>query len=217
MQTSVHQLTFNYVEENTYILVDEATKEAAIIDCGCMNEAEEQRLVQTIQKLGVTPRLLLFTHLHFDHCWGAAFAAEQYGLTPMAHDIEIQKMPPLVEQLLAFGFPNTEVRPQPSYASLHEGDEIKLGATTLKVLLVPGHTPGHIAFYEPVDGSLFAGDVLFVGGDIGRTDLPGGSFSTLIKSIKEELLPLPLTTKVYSGHGPSFDMDSVHKYNPYIQ
>lgn len=217
MQTSVHQLTFNYVEENTYILVDKGTQEAAIIDCGCMNTAEEQRLVQAVEQLGVTPRLLLFTHLHFDHCWGAAFAAQQYGLTPMAHETEIQKMPPLPQQLGSFGFPDAEVRPQPTYAPLHTGDELTLGATTLKVLFVPGHTPGHIAFYEPVDGLLFVGDVLFVGGDIGRTDLVGGSYTTLIKSIKEELLPLPLTTQVYSGHGPSFDMDSVHKNNPYIR
>ena len=100
---------------------------------------------------------------------------------------------------------------------VREGDRIEVGQYSFKVIDIPGHTPGHIAFYEPVDGLLFVGDVLFVGGDIGRTDLVGGSYTTLIKSIKEELLPLPLTTQVYSGHGPSFDMDSVHKNNPYIR
>lgn len=217
MQTSVHQLTFNYIEENTYLLVDETSKEAAIIDCGCMNEPEEQRLVQYIDQLGVTPRLLLFTHLHFDHCWGVAFAARHYGLTPMAHETEIAQMPPLKQQLHSFGFPHIEVGEQPTFAPLHTGDKLSLGATHLEVLFVPGHTIGHVAFYEPKDQSLFAGDVLFVGGDIGRTDLPGGSFSTLVESIKTQLLPLPRTTTVYSGHGPSFDMNSVHKNNPYIQ
>lgn len=216
MSVSIHCLTFNYVEENTYILVDDATKEAAIIDCGCMNLQEQTRLEETIEQLGAIPRYLLFTHLHFDHTWGCSFAAQRYDLLPRAHDVEIQKMPPFGEQLRSFGFGMIQAEPQPEYLPLQTGEVIRVGDTSLKVLFVPGHTPGHIAFYSEEEGVVFVGDVLFDQGGIGRTDFPGGSFTTLIESINRELVPLPKTTQVFSGHGPSFTIESVHKYNSYI-
>ncbi len=217
MALSIHTLTFNFVEENTYILIDEESKNAAIIDCGCMNAYEENKLIELLNREKAIPILLLFTHLHFDHTWGCSFASKHYGLTPKAHQIEIESMPPFQDQLKTFGFGAMPSTPQPDYVPLHTGDEILLGESKIKVLFVPGHTPGHVAYYLPTEKKVFVGDVLFDQGGIGRTDLMGGDFQTLINSIKRELTILPDDTEVYSGHGRSFTIQSVHKHNSYIR
>jgi metallo-beta-lactamase family protein len=217
MALEVHSFSFNFVQVNTYLLVDTATREAAIIDCGCMSPAEEKLLSSKVEELNATPTLLIATHLHFDHVWGVPFAAQKWGLTPRAHRVEIELMPPFDEQMRMFGMPPSPERHDLPYQPLETGERLKLGETLLEVLFVPGHTPGHVAFYEPRQHLLFAGDVLFAGGDIGRTDLPGGSYATLINSIKTQLMPLPDDTIVYSGHGPQSSIGFERKANSYIR
>lgn len=214
---SVVPFTFNIVAENTYLLVDE-TKEAAIVDCGCMNQAEEQQLDAYIKTHQLTPKLLLFTHLHFDHTWGLPFAAKNYKLTPMAHPIEIQHSMPRKEQFARFGIfaPSKDDSAEPQYETIREGDVLKFGHSELQVLFVPGHTAGHVAFYNAKAGYVLTGDVLFAG-DIGRSDLPGGDYQTLINSIKKQLLVLPPETKVFPGHGPASTIQYEIHNNPYIQ
>lgn len=217
MALEIHTFSFNFVQVNTYLLVDKATQEAAIIDCGCMVPAEENILSSKVEELNATPSLLIATHLHFDHVWGVPFAAQKWGLTPRAHRVEIETMPPFEEQMRAFGMPPMPERHDLPYQPFETGDRLKLGETHLEVLFVPGHTPGHVAFYEPQQHLLFAGDVLFAGGDIGRTDLPGGSYTTLINSIKTQLMPLDDDTIVYSGHGPQSTIGFERRANSYIQ
>lgn len=217
MALEVHSFSFNFVQVNTYLLVDTATREAAIIDCGCMSPAEEKLLSSKVEELNATPTLLIATHLHFDHVWGVPFAAQKWRLTPRAHRVEIELMPPFDEQMRMFGMPPSPERHDLPYQPLETGERLKLGETLLEVLFVPGHTPGHVAFYEPRQHLLFAGDVLFAGGDIGRTDLPGGSYTTLINSIKTQLMPLPDDTIVYSGHGPQSSIGFERKANSYIR
>lgn len=217
MALEVHSFSFNFVQVNTYLLVDTATREAAIIDCGCMSPAEEKLLSSKVEELNATPTLLIATHLHFDHVWGVPFAAQKWELTPRTHRVEIELMPPFDEQMRMFGMPPSPERHDLPYQPLETGERLKLGETLLEVLFVPGHTPGHVAFYEPRQHLLFAGDVLFAGGDIGRTDLPGGSYATLINSIKTQLMPLPDDTIVYSGHGPQSSIGFERKANSYIR
>lgn len=217
MALEVHSFSFNFVQVNTYLLVDTAIREAAIIDCGCMSPAEEKLLSSKVEELNATPTLLIATHLHFDHVWGVPFAAQKWELTPRAHRVEIELMPPFDEQMRMFGMPPSPERHDLPYQPLETGERLKLGETLLEVLFVPGHTPGHVAFYEPRQHLLFAGDVLFAGGDIGRTDLPGGSYTTLINSIKTQLMPLPDDTIVYSGHGPQSSIGFEREANSYIR
>ena len=207
MALEVHPFSFNFVQVNTYLLVDTATREAAIIDCGCMSPTEEKLLSSKVEELNATPTLLIATHLHFDHVWGVPFAAQKWELTPRAHRVEIELMPPFDEQMRMFGMPPSPERHDLPYQPLETGERLKLGETLLEVLFVPGHTPGHVAFYEPQQHLLFAGDVLF----------PGGSYTTLINSIKTQLMPLPDDTIVYSGHGPQSTIGFERMANSYIR
>lgn len=217
MALEVHTFSFNFVQVNTYLLVDSSTRRAAIIDCGCMMPSEEEILSKEVEQLGVTPTLLLATHLHFDHVWGMPFAANKWGLTPRAHRAEMESMPPFEEQMRLFGMPPSPDRVEVAYQPLETGEVLELGEARLRVLFVPGHTPGHIAFYEPNEHLLFSGDVLFTGGDIGRTDLPGGSYTTLVDSIKTQLMPLEDETVVYTGHGPHSTIGFERGANSYVR
>ena len=195
--TEVKMFTFNSVAENTYILYD-STGEAALIDCGCMDGSEEQQLLRFVQEQQLTVKLLLNTHLHFDHAWGNGFAA---------------KMPSPSKQLAAFGMFGTMDEPPIQYIA--PGDVLQLGESIIKVLFVPGHSPGHLAFYCPQAQAVFTGDALFAG-DVGRTDLWGGSYELLKKSIRTELLPLPDDTVVYPGHGPTSTIAYERTNNPFL-
>jgi len=119
-----------------------------------------------------------------------------------------------VAQARSFGF-SVEEEAQPLGTYINEGDEIKFGNCSLKAIHVPGHSPGSLAFYSEKEGVVFAGDVLFRN-SIGRTDLPYGDYATLILSITKKLLPLPDSTVVYCGHGPSTTIGSEKNSNPYL-
>lgn len=204
---------FNDFMENTYILHDE-TGDCVIIDPGCSNAREEGILVEYIDAQGLTPKRLLNTHCHIDHVLGNHFVAERYNLSLESHKGEL----PVLEanKLLAqmYGMSYTESVPIDSF--LDEGDAVSFGDTSLEVLFTPGHSPASISFYHRESKQLIAGDVLFQG-SIGRTDLPGGDFDTLIKSIKEKYYPLGDDVTVYPGHGPSTTIIEEKLRNPFLQ
>lgn len=214
--TQIKVFTFNSVGENTYLLYDE-TGEAAIIDCGCMSTAEQNELSTYCLERGLKPTLLLNTHLHFDHCWGNPWAIRQWGLTPHCHSHELTHQPAPSVQFARFGLNlRFEDVPSENYRLIKQGDILRFGSTELEVREVPGHSPGHVVFYCREGRFVIAGDTLFYE-DIGRTDLWGGNYEQLISGIKEQLLTLPDSTTVYTGHGDSTTIAHERHHNSYLR
>jgi hydroxyacylglutathione hydrolase len=209
---SVKSFTFGPFDENTYILYDD-TKQCVIIDPGCYDANEKRTLADFIDASGLKPVKLLNTHAHIDHILGNNFVAGKYHLNPEMniHDVDLLKAAPTYGQLWGI---NAEPSPEPEIL-LEEGDEVLFGNSVLHVLFTPGHSEGSISFYSRTTNFVIAGDVLFYG-SIGRTDLPGGNFETLIKSIREKLFPLGNDCKVYSGHGPETSIGFEKDNNPFL-
>jgi len=209
----IKSFTFNPIQENTYVISDE-TGEAAVIDAGCYFDQEKQALKNYIESEGLTLKLVLNTHLHFDHQFGNRFLFENYGLTPHAHPDDAFLLERVVKGANIYGFPIQEDA-MPIGHYLKEGDIIRFGITQLNCIHVPGHCPGHVVFHDSQNKVLFAGDVLFRG-SIGRTDLEQGNHSLLIRGITGKLLVLPDETVVYCGHGPSTTIGEEKQHNPYL-
>lgn len=213
MSLSVHTLTFNPFQENTYI-ISAPSGECVIIDPGCFDQIERDELVQTINDLGLKPVRLINTHCHIDHILGNSFVAKIWGLGLEIHEGELPVLDSgiMVSNMYAIPY---EVSPKPN-SFLSEGDEIVLDGHTLKVLFTPGHSPASICFYSAADGWVIGGDVLFYE-SIGRTDLPGGDHQTLLRSIRTQLFVLPNETVIYPGHGPSTKIGYEKMFNPFMQ
>jgi glyoxylase-like metal-dependent hydrolase (beta-lactamase superfamily II) len=165
---TIHKATFNPFMENTYVITDE-TKDCAIVDPGCCNDAERNELIKIIEDNGLKPVILLNTHCHIDHIPGNKFIFEKYGLYPEIHEKELdilQRAPQFGE---FFGF-NCDPSPEPR-KFLTEQDEVKVGNTVFTILFTPGHSPGSISFYSEKDKAVISGDVLFYR-SVGRFDLP---------------------------------------------
>ena len=205
-------LQFNPIQENTYVVWDD-TLEAVVIDAGNSNPREDAALDNFIAEHGLRPVLAANTHGHFDHTLGVAHLKKRYGI-PFAMSL---KDAFLLDNASTsgsiFGVPVGEM---PSVdTDLDTTPEIRFGHTVLRVLRTPGHTPGHVALYEPQSKSLFTGDTLFRE-SIGRTDLPGGDYSWIMRSILDILLPLGDEVHVYPGHGPESTIGHEVLYNPFI-
>lgn len=205
--------TFNPFSENTYILYDE-TKECVIIDPGCSNSAEEKQLAAFIEDNNLKPVKLLNTHGHIDHVLGNRFVAEKYNLELEAHKLEEAGI--LATDVYASNYGMHAPKSPTPAKYLDEGDKVKFGNTVLDILFTPGHSAGHIVFYSPEKKIIIGGDVLFRE-SIGRTDLPGGDYDTLIKSIKEKLFVLEDDIEVYPGHGPKTTIGYEKQYNPFLR
>lgn len=209
----IKTFTFNPFQENTYLLFDE-TKEAIIIDAGCIYDAERQTLKKFIEDNNLTMKRVINTHLHLDHQFGNKFLFQTYGIKPEGCQEDEYLLETVVAQARSFGFPmDEEAEPLGEY--IVENQEIKFGNSILKAIHVPGHSPGSMAFYSDKEGFLISGDVLFHG-SIGRTDLPKGNYATLILSITKKLLTLPDSTVVYCGHGPTTTIGSEKTNNPFL-
>lgn len=209
---TLKQFTFSPVQENTYILSND-DKDCCIIDPGCYSSQERKQLQDYILENGLQPKYLLNTHCHLDHIFGNKFVAETYGLTLHLHPNEqkVLSMGPTFGEMWGLPFENY----QGEYVFLREGDSIRLGKDEFSILETPGHSPGSICFYNKQQQFIIGGDVLF-NGSIGRTDLPGGDFDTLINSIQSKLWPLPDEVVVYSGHGPSTTIGKEKRTNPFL-
>lgn len=209
----IKSFEFSPIQENTYILYNEFN-ECIVIDPGCYFDEEKETLADFIKTKGLKPLQLLNTHCHLDHVFGNKFVAEEYGLTLKIHEGEKKVLDFAPTSGLMYNMPFDNYTGDIIY--LNAGDIIKLGADELQVLLTPGHSPASLSFYCKADGFVISGDALFKQ-SIGRTDLPGGDFDTLIESIKTQLFVLPGDTKVFSGHGPVTTIGEEKLTNPYVQ
>lgn len=209
----VKSFVFSPIHENTYVLYNDSV-DCIIIDPGCYFEEEKNMLKDFIDKKGLQPKLLLNTHCHLDHVFGNKFVAETYGLTLHLHENEKAVLAYAPTSGLVWNMPFDNY--QGDFILLKEGDNIQLGEDELSVIEAPGHSPGHICFYCEKQHFIIGGDVLFER-SIGRTDLPGGNFETLIRNIRTKLFILPDETVVYSGHGDVTSIGQEKKYNPYLQ
>ncbi len=209
---SIHSFVFGPFQENTYILFDE-TKQCIIIDPGCYDTAERTKLSAFIEDNQLKPVKLINTHCHIDHVFGNGYVADTYNLKLEIHELDQKVLDYYLATANMYNL-NAEPSPQPS-VYLKEGDTIAIGNSTLEILLTPGHSPGSITFYNTEQKFMIAGDVLFYG-SIGRSDLPGGNFETLISSIKNKLFPLGDDYKVYSGHGQATNIGFERKNNPFL-
>lgn len=200
---------------NTYVVVDEATKKCAVVDPGMIEPEEENALVNYIERNGLTVTHVINTHLHVDHAVGDKFVADKFKVPVLGHKSDETLGARMQQQAMMFGMrEKLDAVSLTSY--LEDGDKVKVGDGELDVLHVPGHSPGSIALYDPEGKYVIVGDALF-DGSIGRTDLPGGDFRTLINSIRSKLLTRPDDTTVYPGHGPATTIGREKKYNPYLR
>lgn len=208
----IASFVFSSWAENTYIIYDE-TLECCIVDPGCNSAAERQQLVDFIDTKNLQPVKLVNTHCHIDHVLGNKFITEKYSVELHAHQGEKIVLDNMINIARMYG---VEYDPSPDImVHLEPGEFLEFGNTQLEIYFTPGHSPASISFFHRSTKQLIAGDVLFKG-SIGRTDLPGGDFNTLIKSIKEQLYPLGDDVIVYNGHGPSTTIGEERASNPFL-
>jgi len=210
---TVKAFSFNPVEENTYVLYNEK-KECCIIDPGFYFTEEREKFKKFIDENNLQPILLLNTHCHLDHVFGNKFVHDTWHLTLHIHEKEKQmlELAPASGQMWQLPFENYKGE----LIFIKENSTLKIGDNELEVRFAPGHSPGHVCFYDEADGFAICGDVLF-NGSIGRTDLPGGDFHTLINSIQTQLFTLPDETKIYCGHGPMTTVGFEKMNNPFVK
>lgn len=204
----------NPFAENCYILWQEKGSDAMIVDPGMADSGERNAVDKFIAENELKIKAVLLTHQHADHILSAQYIAEKYDVDISANFADNMLGNRLREQVAMFGL-RCNSEPLVATRSLEEGESLALCGENIKVLNVPGHSPGGLAFYLPDSGCAFVGDSLFAH-SIGRTDLPGGDYSTLINSVAEKLLTLPDETVVYSGHGESTTIGDERRYNPYF-
>jgi hydroxyacylglutathione hydrolase len=209
----IHSFTFNPFQENTYVLWDDELKECAIIDPGCSNTSEQLELESFIKNEKLKPVYIINTHGHVDHVLGNAWVKQTYNVPLLLHKEDLKILHSLPEIARMYGLP-VAASPEPD-KWMREGDKILIGKHELEVMFLPGHSPGHIGLYYAPQKMLVSGDVLFHE-SIGRTDLPGGDYDTLLKNITEKLLKLPGDVKVYSGHGMVTTIRHEKEQNPFI-
>ncbi len=207
-------MTVNMFGENMYILWDEETHDAVVVDPGMMRDAEREMVDKFIKGQELNVKHILLTHLHIDHITGARWLADQTGADVCGSALDAQLGRELPEQVAQFHI-NIETQPLELDRNLADGDTIPLGDEMIQVLHVPGHSPGGLAFYLSQSGLLISGDTIF-NGSVGRTDLMGGDMAQLINSIHEKILPLPDETVIASGHGPTTTIADEKRCNPFL-
>ena len=198
------------MEQNCYLLYDDARPEALVIDPG----SQPSLLRQAIDQAGLKPALILATHGHFDHVGAVQALQEAYGAPFGLAQADAGLLDGLEDTFAFYGMGSTK---QPRVDRwLSPGERVSAGGLELQVLGTPGHTPGGLCFYHAASGSLFSGDTLFAG-SVGRSDFEGGSHPQLIDSIRRELLTLPPATRVYPGHGPASTLAEERAHNRFLQ
>jgi hydroxyacylglutathione hydrolase len=216
----IHEiLPVGWLQCNCHVVGDPATREAVVIDPG----DETEKILAVVARHHLTVKAILITHAHIDHVGGLRKMREATGAPVRMHPDDLELYRILDQQAATIGVPlpgRVEVD-----GELREGDTVRWGAYQVSVLHTPGHTRGSVSLYFPGEpatgaagaaGSLFAGDTLFAG-SIGRTDLWGGSFEAIIRSIESKLLELPEQTIVYPGHGPATTIGEERETNPFLQ
>ena len=207
----VQRFVFNPFEENTYVVFDE-TKEALIIDPGNYEAYENQELDEFISSNKLVVKYLLNTHCHIDHVLGNSHVKAKYKVPFLIHKNEEPVLRAVKSYSSNYGF--AAYHEQLPDGFLQEGDKVRWGLSEFDVLFLPGHAPGHVGFYSAAQKILVSGDVLFQH-SIGRTDLPGGNFDTLINSIHQKLFVLPDNVVVHCGHGQETTIGEEKVNNPF--
>lgn len=211
---NIKRFEFNYFGENTYIIWDADSKEAAIVDPGMINPDEVDEVEDFLSAGGLKLRYILLTHIHLDHTFGIDALKEKYDIEVLANKGDVALGQSRNQQARMFHLP-IELGPVDIDRFLNDGATLSLGKEMITVIHTPGHSMGGICFYVPESGFVLTGDTLFRG-SIGRTDLPGGNHRQLILSIRSKLLTLPSDTKVYPGHGPSTTIAEEAGSNPFL-
>ncbi len=207
----IKTFAFNPFSQNTYVISDQ--NQAWIIDPGNSNESENQQLFDYIHSNELVVQAIVLTHAHIDHVLGLSVVDKKFKVPVLLHPIEkeILDLAPLSAQRFGMEFQKVE----PELKFIEEGEELILGKLRFKVIHVPGHSPGHVAFYNEDSQMLISGDVLFQG-SIGRTDLYKGNGEQLLQSIREKIFTLPENTVVYPGHGPHTLVGFEKEHNPFF-
>ena len=204
--SKVYPIVVGQLQTNCYIL--QSGKEALVIDPG----DEADRIRRHLADLGAKPRRIVATHTHFDHVIGVEALRKETGASFSIHKDDLpllEAMQARVREFMGFNVP-----PPPKVDGfLKHGDELTLGNERIRILHTPGHSPGSISLAGK--GYVFTGDALF-NQSIGRTDLPGGDYDTLVHSIKEQLFHLDDSTVVYPGHGPETSIGDEKMANPFV-
>lgn len=208
----LHHLTIPVTpfQQNCSLVWCDQTQEAAVIDPG----GEIARVLQEVERRGLTLQAIWLTHAHIDHAGGTAELARLKGLPIIGPHVGDQFwIDGLPQQSAMFGFPQVETFTPTRW--LQDGDTVQIGQETLTVRHCPGHTPGHVVFHSAAARRCFVGDVLFAG-SIGRTDFPGGNHAQLISSITERLWPMGDDTVFIPGHGPESTFGEERRSNPFL-
>lgn len=197
-------------EQNCSILMCNKTKEAAVVDPG----GDLAKIKAQLEKMGAKATKILLTHAHIDHAGGTAVLARELNLPIIGPEKEdefwIQALP---QQSAMFGFPQVETFTPDQW--LNDGDKVLVGDVELEVIHTPGHTPGHVVFYQPEQKIALVGDVIF-NGSIGRTDFPRGNMEELVSSIRKKLFPLGDDIEFICGHGPNSTFGYERRHNPFV-
>lgn len=209
----IQKFTFNPFAENTYLLFD-GSLEAILIDPGCCTPAEERTLDGFIQEHQLKVVGLYNTHCHIDHVLGNAFAMRHYGVGLCIHALEVPYLKAVESYASNYGF--TKYQASEARYFYNEGDQVKFGDQVLEVLFAPGHAPGHVLLHSPQASVCIVGDVIFKE-SIGRTDLPGGNFDTLMHSIRTKVFSLPRHTILHPGHGEATTVQHEQAHNPFCK
>lgn len=213
MLSKVVSFTFSPFQENTYVLFDD-TKEAVIIDPGCLAQIEKEELAGFVSSKGLTVKALLQTHTHLDHVFGSAFVKRKFGVRMFMHKADLPVLSDVELRCKTWGIKGYE--PVEADEFVEEGQQFKFGNTTLEIIHVPGHAPGHVAFVNAFDKYVIGGDCLFKN-SVGRTDFPLCSHEQLIQSIKTKFYTLPDDYVVYAGHMEPTTIGHEKKHNPFTK
>lgn len=204
----------NELRECCYLLWDE-TKECVIVDPGMQNANENARLEKFITEKGLTPKMVLLTHAHFDHIMGLAFIEKRWGVPVMMNSAD-KRLLADAEKYFKMWEAETEL-PSAETIDVEDGQSISFGNTKILAIATPGHTRGGMSYYVPKDNLLFTGDTLFAG-SIGRTDLPGGDYDQLMESLLDKLIPtVDRDATVLPGHGYPTTIVQELQNNPFLR
>jgi len=203
----VQTLIVGPLQVNCHIVVCAASRQALVVDPG----AEGERILAAIETAGLQLKTIVNTHGHFDHVGANRFFVEKTGAELLIHAAALPLLRDADTHAAAYGL-TAESSPEPDRL-LADGETVVCGEVALKVLHVPGHSPGGLCLYG--EGELFSGDAIFAG-SVGRTDLPGGDHETLLREIRDRLLTLPAETVVHPGHGPDTTIGRERLVNPFV-
>lgn len=210
----IHRFVFNPLQENTYVVWDD-NKECAVIDAGNLSAHEDRALTDFIEGEGLTPVLALNTHGHFDHIAGVSYLCSTWDGVKFAMSSKDDFLLGAAAQTARMYGLQMGGTPSKTDIDLDGCSQIGFGHTVLKVIPTPGHTPGHVSLFEPESKTVFTGDTLFRE-SIGRTDLAGGDYSWIMRSILEKILPLGDEVRVLAGHGDETTIGHESMYNPFV-